>query len=44
MVTPSARLLNYAVRDKELDDARFSGTVAEIKRMLVAYLFAVATG
>ena len=44
LVHTVSSLLNYAVRDKELDDARFSGTVAEIKRMLVAYLFAVATG
>lgn len=43
LVHTVSSLLNYAVRDKEFNDARFDGTVAEIKRMLVAYLFAVAT-
>lgn len=37
-------LLNYAVRDLRRDDRTFESIVAEIKRMLVAYLFAVATG
>ena len=37
-------LLNYAVRDLGRDDRTFESIVAEIKRMLVAYLFAVATG
>ncbi|AKK03827.1 TetR/AcrR family transcriptional regulator [Corynebacterium epidermidicanis] len=36
-------LLNYGVRDGEIDEFAFTATVAEIKRMLVAYLFAVAT-
>ncbi|MDU0479786.1 TetR/AcrR family transcriptional regulator [Staphylococcus chromogenes] len=36
-------LLNFAVRDPHVADASFNATVAEIKRMLVAYLFAVAT-
>lgn len=36
-------LLNYAVRDMERDDSRFESIVDETKRMLVAYLFAVAT-
>ncbi|APT85296.1 TetR/AcrR family transcriptional regulator [Corynebacterium aquilae] len=43
-------LLNFAVRDAQLgassaeNEAAFAATVAEIKRMVVAYLFAVATG
>lgn len=36
-------LLNYAVRDMGRDDSRFESIVDETKRMLVAYLFAVAT-
>ncbi|RSZ63201.1 TetR/AcrR family transcriptional regulator [Corynebacterium hylobatis] len=36
-------LLNYAIRDLERDDETFESIVTEIKRMLVAYLFAVAT-
>lgn len=32
-------LLNYGIRE---DEHSFDATVAEIKRMLVAYLFAVA--
>ena len=36
-------LLNYAIRDLERDDDTFESIVTEIKRMLVAYLFAVAT-
>ena len=37
-------MLNYAVRDPEINEVVFAATVEEIKRMLVAYLFAVATG
>ncbi|STC68710.1 TetR/AcrR family transcriptional regulator [Corynebacterium pilosum] len=39
-------LLNYAVRDLDLagGEEAFQGVVPEIKRMLVAYLFAVAQG
>lgn len=37
-------MLNYAVRDPEINPEVFEATVTEIKRMLVAYLFAVATG
>ncbi|AHI23465.1 TetR/AcrR family transcriptional regulator [Corynebacterium vitaeruminis] len=36
-------LLNYAVTSAK-DEDTFNSTVAEIKRMIVAYLFAVATG
>ncbi|MCS4535297.1 TetR/AcrR family transcriptional regulator [Corynebacterium sp. HS2168-gen11] len=36
-------LLNYAVTDEHISDAEFHATVEEIKRMLIAYLFAVAT-
>lgn len=36
-------LLNFAVRESTEDEYSFEATVAEIKRMLVAYLFAVAT-
>lgn len=44
LVHTVSSLLNYAVRDESRDDARFESIVNEIKRMLVAYLFAVATG
>lgn len=37
-------LLNYAVHDPHTSDEVFKDTVAEIKRMAIAYLFAVATG
>ncbi|NLZ58728.1 MAG: TetR/AcrR family transcriptional regulator, partial [Corynebacterium sp.] len=37
-------LLNYAVRDAEIPDEAFEAIVVEIKRMLVSYLFSVATG
>ncbi|AKK06775.1 transcriptional regulator, TetR family [Corynebacterium mustelae] len=36
-------LLNYAVGINDASEEVFAGTVGEIKRMLVAYLFAVAT-
>ncbi|WBT08270.1 TetR/AcrR family transcriptional regulator [Corynebacterium sp. SCR221107] len=36
-------LLNYAV-NSSADEQAFEATVAEIKRMIIAYLFAVATG
>ncbi|MEJ5928653.1 TetR/AcrR family transcriptional regulator [Corynebacterium sp. H128] len=36
-------LLNFAVRESTEDEYSFEATVVEIKRMLVAYLFAVAT-
>ncbi|MCS4490668.1 TetR family transcriptional regulator [Corynebacterium sp. ES2794-CONJ1] len=36
-------LLNYAVHDPHVSEADFDRTVGEIKRMAVAYLFAVAT-
>ncbi|PRQ10822.1 TetR family transcriptional regulator [Corynebacterium sp. 13CS0277] len=50
LVHTVSSLLNFAVRDAQLGassdefDAVFSNTVAEMKRMVVAYLFAVATG
>ncbi|GAA4784849.1 TetR/AcrR family transcriptional regulator [Corynebacterium canis] len=43
MVHTVSSLLNYAVRDHQLNEPRFRTTVAEIKRMILAYLFAVAT-
>ncbi len=36
-------LLNYAIRDLDRTERHFETIVGEIKRMLVAYLFAVAT-
>ena len=48
LVHTVSSLLNFAVRDEgeegAVSDASFDMTVKEIKRMLVAYLFAVATG
>ncbi|WP_026196130.1 TetR family transcriptional regulator [Corynebacterium lubricantis] len=46
LVHTVSSLLNYAVRDLDLDggEAFFSGVVPEIKRMVIAYLFAVAQG
>lgn len=48
LVHTVSSLLNFAVRDEGeegvVSDASFDTTVKEIKRMLVAYLFAVATG
>ena len=48
LVHTVSSLLNFAVRDEgeegAVSDASFDTTVKEIKRMLVAYLFAVATG
>lgn len=50
LVHTVSSLLNFAVRDAQLggsagvSEAVFASTVAEIKRMVVAYLFAVATG
>lgn len=48
LVHTVSSLLNFAVRDEGEEgavlDASFDTTVKEIKRMLVAYLFAVATG
>lgn len=37
-------LLNYSVHDESSSEEEFRSTVGEIKRMLLAYLFAVATG
>lgn len=44
LVHTVSSLLNFAVRDVDGDhgEASFEGVVAEIKRMLIAYLFAVA--
>lgn len=42
LVHTTTSLLNYAVRDDSDDDEAFGATVAEIKRMLIAYLFSVA--
>lgn len=48
LVHTVSSLLNFAVRyegeEGAVSDASFDTTVKEIKRMLVAYLFAVATG
>ncbi len=44
LVHTVSSLLNYAIRDLEREDSQFESIVTEIKRMLVAYLFAVATG
>lgn len=35
-------VLNFAVRDLDEGTEYFDGVVAEIKRMIIAYLFAVA--
>lgn len=43
LVHTVSSLLNYAVRDMDPAGKRFDSVVGEIKRMLVAYLFAVAT-
>ncbi|MDO5669032.1 MAG: TetR/AcrR family transcriptional regulator [Corynebacterium sp.] len=43
LVHTVSSLLNFAIRDAE-HEAHFEVIVNEIKRMLVAYLFAVATG
>lgn len=43
LVHTVSSLLNYAVRDMDSAGKRFDSVVDEIKRMLVAYLFAVAT-
>ncbi|QGU08142.1 Transcriptional regulator, TetR family [Corynebacterium occultum] len=43
LVHTVSSLLNYAVRDMARDEERFNSVVGEIKRMLVAYLFAVAS-
>ncbi|AGF73300.1 TetR/AcrR family transcriptional regulator [Corynebacterium halotolerans] len=43
LVHTVSSLLNYAIRDCDRDDSQFDSIVGEIKRMLVAYLFAVAT-
>lgn len=43
LVHTVSSLLNYAVRDLDREDADFDSVVTEIKRMLVAYLFAFAT-
>ena len=37
-------LLNYSVHDETSSEEEFRSTVGEIKRMLLAYLFAMATG
>ena len=42
LVHTVSSLLNFAIRDTEQED-HFETIVNEIKRMLVAYLFAVAT-
>ncbi|WP_293950834.1 TetR/AcrR family transcriptional regulator [uncultured Corynebacterium sp.] len=44
LVHTVSSLLNYAVRDAEIPDEAFEAIVVEIKRMLVSYLFSVATG
>ncbi len=44
LVHTVSSLLNYAVRDAEIHDDAFETIVVEIKRMLVSYLFSVATG
>ncbi|PLW00820.1 TetR family transcriptional regulator [Corynebacterium ulcerans] len=44
LVHTVSSLLNYAVYDRASTDEMFHARVKEIKRMLVAYLFAVATG
>lgn len=43
LVHTVSSLLNYAVHDPTSSDEVFESRVAEIKRMIVAYLFAVAT-
>ncbi|MGD7001952.1 TetR/AcrR family transcriptional regulator [Corynebacterium halotolerans] len=43
LVHTVSSLLNYAVRDMDREGSNFDSVVDEIKRMLVAYLFAVAT-
>ena len=43
LVHTMVSLLNYSVHDEHMTDHMFHATVDEIKRMLIAYLFAVAT-
>ncbi|MFP7364188.1 TetR/AcrR family transcriptional regulator [Corynebacterium callunae] len=44
LVHTVSSLLNYAVRDVDTSEEAFEGIVTEIKRMLISYLFSVATG
>ena len=43
LVHTVSSLLNYAVRDVETSEEAFNNIVMEIKRMLISYLFSVAT-
>ncbi|WP_172820720.1 TetR/AcrR family transcriptional regulator [Corynebacterium glutamicum] len=44
LVHTVSSLLNYAVRDVNSSEEDFDSIVEEIKRMLISYLFSVATG